>query len=144
MSKSLKEVIKDMNIPDEIEIREYTEEDFQEIRDLYNAEGWMTFVNRSEDAKKGWRNSAIKIVVVIDSKIIGFLRGLTDGMITTYIAEVLVDSKHRGKGIGGIMVEVCHSLYPNTRIDLLSSEDANDFYRTNNFREILGFRKSFI
>lgn len=144
MSKSLKEVIKDMNIPDEIEIREYIEEDFQEIRDLYNAEGWMTFVNRSEDAKKGWRNSAIKIVAVIDSKIIGFLRGLTDGMITTYIAEVLVDSKHRGKGIGGIMVEVCHNLYPNTRIDLLSSEDADDFYRANKFREILGFRKSYI
>lgn len=75
--------------------------------------------------------------------IIGLVRALSDGEITTYIAEIIVDIRYRGKGIGKALIDICHNLYPHTRLDLLSTEGSDEFYKSENFREIAGFRKSF-
>lgn len=128
---------------DGFSIREFNESDFPLIQNLYRKEGWMTFIERENEALKAWKNSTIGIVAIHDEEIIGFVRALTDGQITTYIAEIIVDTKYRGKGIAKALLEACHDLYPNARLDLLSSESADVFYEKNDFRKITGFRKSY-
>lgn len=105
----------------------------------------MTFVKRKEDSLKVWKSSSISLVAVDGDVIVGLLRALTDGEITTYIAELIIDMNYRGKGIGAgaALLDECHNLYPNTRLDLLSTEGADEFYERNNFRKITGFRKSY-
>ena len=127
-----------------LDIRKYKREDFKNIQELYKEEGWMTFVNREEDAIRAWENSNITLVMERNGEIIGFLRGISDGYISTYIAEVMIKKELRGRGIGGMLIEACHKEFPCARIDLISSEEAHAFYRRNEFREMVGFRKSFM
>jgi len=132
-----------VKLPQGVTIRQFIESDFPLIKRLYEQEGWMTFINREADAFDAWKNSTITLIAVDGSQVIGLVRGLTDGKITTYIAELIVDVNYRGMGIGAGLLDMCHLLYPLTRFDLLSTEGADDFYKSKMFRVASGFRKSF-
>ncbi|HLH60552.1 MAG TPA: hypothetical protein VKV20_02615 [Ktedonobacteraceae bacterium] len=68
------------------------------------------------------------------------MRGLTDGAITMYIAEITVDAQLRGRGL----LDACHALYPTARLDLLATDEARSFYKACGFRVIHnGMRKSY-
>jgi ribosomal protein S18 acetylase RimI-like enzyme len=137
------ETILKSKLPKDICVREFTEKDFPSVQTIYRNEGWMTFINRADDGLEAWKNSHIALVAVEGDSIIGFVRALTDGKITTYISEIVVVKHYRGKRIGKALIDICHYLYPNTRLDLLSSEEADRFYEKDNFRSIPGFRKSY-
>lgn len=132
-----------MNTKKEIIIRAFKESDFTIVQSLYKSEGWMTPIKRPEDAEKAWINSQIAFVALREDKIIGLVRGLTDTEVTMYIAELLIIEEERGKGIGKTLIDECHKVYPHTRIDLLSSDSAHEFYKGNGFKENVGFRKSY-
>ncbi len=69
---------------------------------------------------------------------------MTDGEVTMYIADLLVEREHRGKGLGRLLLDACHELYPRTRLDLISTAGANGFYRADGFRFVgEGLRKSY-
>jgi len=137
-------ILSKINLPEGIFIRSFIEGDFTSIQKLYETEGWMTAVKRPEDSLKAWKNSTIALVAVEGENIVGLVRALTDGEVTTYIAELLTDRAYRGKGLGKALIDTCHSLYPHTRLDLLSTEAADEFYMSNGFKESRGFRKSYI
>lgn len=137
------QMLSQLKLPKEILIRKFTEADFPLVQRLYKQEGWMTFIKRGDDGLKALKNSSISLVAVDGDLIVGLIRALTDGEITTYIAEIVVDNGYRGKGLGRALLDICHILYPNTRLDLLSAEHADEFYKRENFRENVGFRKSF-
>jgi len=138
------EVLSKINLPEGIFIRSFIEGDFTAIQKLYEAEGWMTAIKRPEDSLQAWKNSTIALVAVEGENIVGLIRALTDGEVTTYIAELLTDRDYRGKGLGKALIDACHSLYPHARLDLLSTEAADEFYISNGFKESRGFRKSYI
>ncbi|WP_291581053.1 GNAT family N-acetyltransferase [Clostridium sp. UBA6640] len=127
----------------DVSVRRFKESDFSSIQNLYKEEGWITFINRDKDALEAWKNSNIAIVAVEGDKIVGLVRGLTDGNITTFIAEIIVHRAYRGKGIGKALLDICHQLYPKTRIELLADEEVYEFYTKNKFRKIMGFRKNY-
>ena len=131
-----------VKLPQGIFIRQFNERDFPLIKNLYEQEGWMPFINREHDALQAWKNSTITLVALDGNNVVGLVRALSDGKITTYIAEIIVNINYRGKGIGKALLEVCHDLYLSTRFDLLSSENSNEFYKNNKFRIFTGFRKN--
>ena len=135
-------IIKDLNLPAGITVREWFQADFPAIQALSSAEGWLSVQTRPAEALRAWENSWPALVVTSEERVIGFLRAISDGEITTYIAEILVAPAWRGKGLGKLLLEVCHRLVPTTRFDLLSLEKAANFYQGNGFREFRGFRKS--
>ena len=132
-----------IKLPKDILIRQFIEPDFPSVQRLYEKEGWMTFIKRSDEGLEAWKNSTIALVAVEGELVVGLVRALTDGEITTYIAEIIVDINYRGKSIGKALLDVCHNLYPHTRLDLLSTEDEDEFYERNKFRKTTGFRKSY-
>lgn len=126
-------------------IRKFKDTDYTKIQELYKIEGWNTIIKRPEEGLRAWKNSNLSLVVVKeDDEIIGVMRGFTDTQITTYVIELLVDREHRGAGVGKALLEACHKLYPKTRIEVLATELSKDFYSKNGFRNIYGFRKSYI
>ncbi len=78
-----------------------------------------------------------------DGEVVGFLRAISDRSVTTYVAELLIAVKERGKGLGTILLDVCHELYPSTRMDLLSTDGSDAFYQKAGFKSFPGFRRSF-
>ena len=133
-----------MKIPPRIQLRCWTETDFPAIQRLSTLQGWPTSRNRPEEALFAWQHSWPTLVITEEENVIGFVRGLTDGEITTYIAELLIDPKHRGKGLGRLLLDACHALYPHTRLDLISTEEAIPFYKSHGFRYVgEGLRRSY-
>ncbi|MBE6013435.1 MAG: GNAT family N-acetyltransferase [Lachnospiraceae bacterium] len=136
------ELLSSVKLPEGILIREFLEEDFPSIQKLCEKEGWLSYVKREEDTLRAWKNASIGLIALHEGKIVGLVRALTDGEITTYIAEILIENTYRGKGIGKALLDLCQVLYPHTRLDLLSAEKAEGFYESNNFRKMTGFRRS--
>jgi GNAT superfamily N-acetyltransferase len=129
-------------LPGSIGIRAWLETDFAAVQHLSTAAGWPTPVERPYEALNAWRASWPTLVLVNGPEVIGFLRALTDGQVTTYIAEVLVSPQWRGQGLGQALIEACHRLCPSTRLDLLSTESSDGFYEAVGFRHFQGFRRS--
>jgi GNAT superfamily N-acetyltransferase len=125
------------------QIRAWAEADFPDIQRLSSTEGWPTPTERPDEALTSWRNAWPTLVAAADGALVGFVRALTDGEVTIYIAELLVVPGWRGRGLGRALLEACHLLYPHTRLDLLSTESADRFYEANGFRSFQGFRKSY-
>lgn len=124
-------------------IREYRKEDFNAIDSMNDAEGWSNLVARGDDTKTAWENSTITYVAEDDGKLIGCVRGFTDTKITLYICELIIHQEYRGKGIGTKLLHHVHSLYPETRMELLASSTSKTYYEQLKFRPFYGYRKTF-
>jgi GNAT superfamily N-acetyltransferase len=133
----------ELTLPARIDIRAWTEADFPAVQRLSSAEGWPTPMARPDEALASWRNSWPALVATAGDGVVGFVRALTDGEVTMYIAELLVAPEWRGRGVGRALLDTCHLLYPHTRLDLLSTQSADPFYEANGFRRFQGFRKSY-
>jgi GNAT superfamily N-acetyltransferase len=136
-------VVAGLTLPANVTVRAWTEADFADVQRLSRAEGWPTPITRPQEALTAWRQSWPALVAADGEAVIGFLRALTDGAVTMYIAELLVDAQWRGRDIGYVLLDVCHRMYPSTRIDLLSTASAESFYEHLEFRRFRGFRKSY-
>ncbi|WP_088071914.1 GNAT family N-acetyltransferase [Gottfriedia luciferensis] len=128
----------------DITVRPYVEDDFSHIHNLNIKEKWNNLVEKSEDTQKAWENSNIKYVACFNESIIGYIRGLTDGNITLFVSELLIDENYRGLGIGTKLLKHVHKIYPKTRIDLLATSSSQTYYESNKFRSFYGFRKTII
>jgi GNAT superfamily N-acetyltransferase len=133
----------DLVLPVGISFRAWAAADFPAIQRLSSAEGWPTPVVRPDEALAAWRNSWPALVALAPAEVVGFVRALSDGEVTMYVAELLVARAWRGRGIGRALLDACHLIYPHTRIDLLSTESADRFYAASGFGAFRGFRKSY-
>ena len=121
-------------------IRPASTNDFQAIYALYQNEKWMSFTEEKVTSLFSTKLSHY-VVVEENQKILGFARYLTDEVMTTFLAEIIIDKSYRGKGLGQQLIEEIHKKYPLTRIELIS--EADGFYQTVGFKPVgTGFRKS--
>ncbi|MEW6545523.1 MAG: GNAT family N-acetyltransferase [Bacillota bacterium] len=125
-----------------ITIRAWREEDFPAIQEISSGEGWLTPKVRPSEAFLAWERSYPALVAVHEGEVIGFLRALTDGEVTTYVAELAVVPRFRRQGIGRALIEACHRLCPHTRLDVLLIGSADAFYEATGFHPCRGYRKS--
>jgi GNAT superfamily N-acetyltransferase len=140
--KRLQAMLQMFKLPQGVTIRRWEEGDFPAVQGLSAAEGWPTPLERPDAALDAWRRSWPALVAVAGQEVIGFCRALSDGAVTTYIAEVLVASGWRGQGIGAALLEVSQRLAPGSRLDLLALETSRTFYERVGFRAFYGFRLS--
>lgn len=131
-----------LSLPAGVGLRAWREDDYGAVRDLAVAEGWSTLRDRPADGLAAWQRSWPALVATHEQAIVGFARALTDGAVTIYVADLLVAPTWRGQGLGRALLATCHLLLPTTRIDLLSTTGADEFYRGQEFRAFPGFRKS--
>jgi 8-oxo-dGTP pyrophosphatase MutT (NUDIX family)/GNAT superfamily N-acetyltransferase len=134
-------VLRDLAAPAGVVLRPWVEDDFPAIQSLSAAEGWTTPTERPEASLTSWRGAWPALVAVADGAIIGFLRAVSDGAVSTYVGEVLVAPSWRGRGLGAALLDACHALAPATRLDLLAVPEAAAFYEHVGFRPFAGFRR---
>lgn len=143
--RQLTNALAQVTLPEGVAIRPWTEADVPAIQRISSAEGWPSPTQRPDDTLFAWQHSWPALVAVDGETVVGFVRGITDGAITMYIAEMAVDAQQRGRSIGRALLDICHFLYPTTRLDLLSVDDARNFYKACGFRAVYqGMRKSYV
>ena len=141
-SPDLESVLARFNIPVPFSIQAWSPNYFDAICALSNVEGWTTPELRPKELLVAWQNSWPTLVAVdTDGKLVGFLRAITDTQVTTYLCELLVGREFRRLGLGRLLVDVCQGLVPTTRLDLLSTDEADDFYRAMDCIDFQGFRR---
>ncbi|MCM3609722.1 GNAT family N-acetyltransferase [Planococcus sp. MERTA32b] len=127
----------------ELIIRPYEETDFPAIHQLNEQEGWSNLVAKHQQTKAAWQGSNLAVVAEQDGQLIGCLRALTDGAVTLYVCELLIEKSRRGSGIGGKLMQYVHDLHPGTRVELLASSTSRSYYEAKKFRAFYGFRKTY-
>ena len=135
-------VLARFNIPASLSIRAWSSNYFDAMCALSSIEGWTTPELRPKETLVAWENSWPTLVAVdTDGKLAGFLRAITDTQVTTYLCELLVGHEFRRFGLGRLLIGVCQGLVPKTRLDLLSTGEADDFYRSIDCADFQGFRR---
>ena len=141
----LTDALAQVKLPSGINIRPWGEADSPAIQRLSQALGWPSPTQRPADSLLAWQHSWPALVAIEGERVVGFVRGLTDGAITMYIAEMAVEVRLRGHGIGRALLDACHVLYPTARLDLLATDEARAFYKACGFRILHeGMRKSYV
>ena len=124
-------------------IRTYMESDFDSIQQLNRDEGWSKLVERDALTREAWRQSNVTYVMESENgKIVAYLRGLTDTTVSLYVCELLVASTYRRRGLGEQLLQHVHTLYPDTRLEMLASQNSHTYYEKLRFRPFYGFRKT--
>jgi len=118
--------------------------DFKSIKALNAAEGWTNLVGRAEEVRKAFENSNCCYVALDEDKVVGYVRALTDGEVTLYVCELLIDEKYRGRGIGKELLRMIHAKHPRTRIEMLASSTSRTYYESSGYRPFYGFRKTIL
>lgn len=125
-------------------IEPYEENNFKEIQRLNKEEGWTNLVINNIQTEIAWENSNIAFVVENQYKeLVGYIRGHTDTAVSLFVCEMLIDKKYRGLGIGKVLLQYVHDLYPETRIEMLATSTSRSFYENQGYRAFYGFRKTF-
>nr|WP_316642599.1 GNAT family N-acetyltransferase [uncultured Roseateles sp.] len=88
-----------------MQIRDLGTTDINPVRELLAANGWAARVADKERFEALLKNSQRTAVALDSGQIIGFARGITDGLSNGYLSMVVVDQAHRGRGTGRALVE---------------------------------------
>lgn len=101
----------------------------ESVRLFLAKNGWAHRTGSSDHFALLIANSQRTAIAVKDSRIIGFARGITDGLSNGYLSMVVVCEHHRLKGVGRALVE--HIMGDNNEITWVlraGREGASDFF----------------
>jgi ribosomal protein S18 acetylase RimI-like enzyme len=87
-----------------MEIRDLQQEEIEPVRHFLCSNGWGHRLGDADRFRRIVAGSQRTAVAVLEGQIVGFARGVTDGVSNGYLSMVGVDPKHRRKGIGGRLV----------------------------------------
>lgn len=119
-----------------INYRPIEPEDYEAVHQLLSDSGWQTRVQDPVRFRKMMERADRTIVVVEDSRVIGFARALCDDVSNGYISMVVVAANKRGQGIGTEMVKrLIADDDENVTWVLRAGRDSGGFWRKLGFTD---------
>ncbi|GGK27869.1 Acetyltransferase (GNAT) domain-containing protein [Pseudomonas koreensis] len=122
-----------------ITVRHLLPVEVEPVRQFLGQNGWSHRTGSSDHFAQLIDNSQRTAVALSGEQIIGFARGITDGLSNGYLSMVVVDDQHRRAGVGRALVE--HVMGDNPEITWVlraGREGAETFFAS------LGFETSLI
>ncbi|MFZ4287264.1 GNAT family N-acetyltransferase [Variovorax sp. HJSM1_2] len=101
----------------------------QQVYDLLRTHGWAHRVENMAQFTQLIAASQVADVAVIDKQVVGFVRGISDGLSNGYLSMLVVAAAQRRKGIGRQLVE--HTIAANTSVTWMlraGREGAPEFF----------------
>jgi GNAT superfamily N-acetyltransferase len=112
-----------------VQVRRVLPDELQQVHLLLSANGWGHRIASVAALASLVEASQVAEVAVLDGKVVGFARGLSDGQSNGYLSMVVVADTHRGKGIGRRLVEHAMGTAPDiTWVLRAGREGATDFF----------------
>lgn len=119
-----------------MEFRGLKPSDIEEVHLLLTNSGWAHRMGSLPQFEKLLNASQVAVVAILDGRIVGFARGITDGLSNGYLSMVVVQAECRGKGIGRGLVE--HAMGSNTQITWMlraGRDGASEFFAKLGFEQ---------
>ena len=110
------------------------------IVEICQAEGWESFYDPERTGRILNAPGVTAIVALEVNSVVGFAYLQSDGEVQAHLSNIAVRRSHRRRGIARRMIEEAFSRCGAKRIDLVSSEGSDEFYRSFQHREFPGFR----
>lgn len=86
-------------------VRNLLPDEVESVRLFLGQHGWGHRTGSSEHFTQLINNSQRTAVALRDARIVGFARGICDGLSNGYLSMVVVDGQYRRAGIGRQLVE---------------------------------------
>jgi len=115
-------------------IRDVLPSEVESVRVFLGENGWSHRIGSTENFAQLIANSQRTALALKDAKIIGFARGITDGLSNGYLSMVVVSGQHRREGVGQALVE--HVMGQNADITWVlraGREGASTFFSSLGF-----------
>jgi ribosomal protein S18 acetylase RimI-like enzyme len=119
-----------------LEIRTIYATEIEAARQLLLAAGWDRAVSNAAEFRILLSRSQLTLVAIEDGQVVGFLRALSDGIANAYLSMLVVDERHRRKGIARALVAAAMGDDKQMTWVLRAVKEVTPFY------EKLGFTKS--
>jgi len=97
-----------------MQLRRIRAAEMQEVHDLLSANGWKHRIGSLQRFVELLEASQVAEVAIIEDRIVGFVRGISDGRSNGYLSMVVVAATHRRKGIGNLLVR--HAMGTNPEV----------------------------
>ncbi|RON89861.1 GNAT family N-acetyltransferase [Pseudomonas fluorescens] len=120
-------------------VRDLLPAETESVRQFLGLHGWGHRTGSPEHFALLIKNSQRTAVAVRGEQIIGFARGITDGLSNGYLSMVVVDDQHRRAGIGRALVEHIMGDNPDITWVLRAGREGAEAFFTS-----LGFETSVI
>lgn len=88
-----------------LEIRDVQPSDVESVRLFLRQNGWGHRIGSAEYFAQLIANSQRTAIAVKNEQIVGFARGITDGLSNGYLSMVVVCGQHRREGVGRALIE---------------------------------------
>ena len=90
------------------------------------------------DLKKCLANSDVIVSIWVGNEIVGFGRGLTDGIYRGVLWDIVIDENHQGKGFGSLVVNnlLSSKKIKKTKKIYLMTTNKKLFYSQFDFQEV--------
>ncbi len=82
--------------------------------------------------QRSCENSAVNVFALLDGRVVGTVRVLSDGVCNAYMVDVWTLSAYRRRGIARHMIELALAQLPGQHVYLFT-DDAEPFYRKLGF-----------
>jgi ribosomal protein S18 acetylase RimI-like enzyme len=120
-----------------VDIRPIQPAEIEDARVLLANTGWSHRVSDPAQFQDLITRSQVAFVAIDEQRVVGFVRGLTDGVTNGYISMLVVAESHRLRGIGSSLVRAAMGENPEMTW-VLRAQRPGLF----SFYEKLGFRVS--
>lgn len=100
-----------------MELRRINLSELPAVYELLVANGWQHRIETLSQFEALIAASPVAEVAIIDDCVVGFVRGITDGLSNGYLSMVVVAQEYRGRGIGRQLVE--HVIDANQKVTWL-------------------------
>lgn len=117
-----------------MQVRNLLSTEVESARLLLCAHGWAHRIESPEWFARLVAASQRTAVAVDSGEVVGFARGVTDGLSNGYLSMVVVAPSHRGKGVGSSLVR--HIVGENSSVTWVvrtGREGAREFFARSGF-----------
>lgn len=117
-------------------IRRLQQAEILDVFRLLSSNGWAHRLSDVDQFAQLIEASQIANVALIDSQVVGFVRGITDGLTNGYLSMVVVAPSHRSREIGKQLVEYSMGSHPGvTWVLRAGREGAAEFFAKLGFSQ---------